>query len=216
MSRRRSMPNLARAIALAVLALAGAALAVEAKAPSEGQRLAEAALAEYRRAETLETGWQEVYDRGLALAEQAVALDPHVADGYYAIFLNLGRKSERTGMAAQAKNVGRLKDALAKTLEADPNHAHAWEARGEMLMRLPWILGGSEKDGERALRRSAELAPEWPKPMLRLAQYDGKEGRVAQARSEAQRALELARKRGDETIAKDAEALLTELDRKER
>jgi hypothetical protein len=72
-----------------------------------------------------------------------------------------------------------------------------------------------------ALRRSAELDPKWAKPVLRLAQYDWKEGHVAEARTGAGRARELARAAGDEDATKEADDLLKEIggsaeDRSER
>ena len=164
-----------------------------------------------KKADKLETGWESVYDSGIGLAEQAIARDPSVADGHYALFVNLGSKAERTGVAAQTMKVSRLKKLLDKTLELEPRHAHAWEAKGEMLMRLPRLFGGSEAEGELALRRSAELAPKWAKPPLRLAELDWKKGRVDQARAEAERARDLARTSGDVDFLKKAEELLSQM-----
>lgn len=174
-------------------------------------RLAEAAVAEQRRGDELESGWERAYDRGIALANRAIALDPTVADAYYALFLNLGRKAERSGVGAQAFSVSRLKELLQKTLELDPRHAHAWEARGEMLIRLPWWLGGSDAEGERALRRAAELTPSWAKPELRLAELHAGQGHKARARAEAEAALGLARRAGDDEVRAAAEELLRKL-----
>lgn len=159
----------------------------------------------------MQTGWQQEYDRGITLADQAIALDPGVAEAYYALFVNQGRKAERTGVASQALSVFRLRQLLQKTIELDPRHAHAWEAQGEMLLRLPRLLGGSETDGERALRRSAELDPKWAKPRLRLAELDLRNGRMAEARAEAEAARDLARAAGDEQYSTAAETLLREL-----
>jgi len=180
-------------------------------AREEAQRLADEAFAMHKKADKLETGWEAVYDSGIGLAEQAIARDPSVADGHYALFVNLGRKAERTGVAAQAMKISQLKKLLAKTLELDPRHADAWEAKGEMLMRLPRLFGGSEAEGELALRRSAELAPKWAKPPLRLAELDWKKGRVDQARAEAERARDLARASGDEDFLEAAQALLNQM-----
>jgi tetratricopeptide (TPR) repeat protein len=180
----------------------------------EAQRLADQALAIGKKADQMMSGWESVYDRGIATAERAIAIDPTVADGHYALFVNLGRKAERAGMAAQSMKLFRLKGLLDKTLELDPRHAHAWEAKGEMLMRLPGLLGGSETEGERALRRSAELAPTWPKPPLRLAELDWKRGRADQARAEAEHAKALAAAAGDEDLRAEAEGLLNQMSRK--
>jgi tetratricopeptide (TPR) repeat protein len=164
-----------------------------------------------KKADKLENGWEAVYDSGIGLAEQAIARDPSVADGHYALFVNLGRKAERTGVAAQTMKISRLKKLLDKTLELDPRHADAWEAKGEMLIRLPRLFGGSEIEGERALRHSAELDPKWAKPPLRLAELDWKKGRVDQARAEAERARDLARASGEQDFLKEAEELLNQM-----
>jgi len=178
----------------------------------KAQRLADASLDESKKAEGVESGWEEIYDRGIELANQAMAIDPTVADAHYALFINLGRKTERSGIASQMKAISRLKQLLDETLELDPRHAHAWEAKGEMLLRLPRLMGGSSTEGERALRRSAELAPRWSKPPLRLAELDWKNGRAAEARAEAEHARDLARQAGEEGFAADAEALIKKID----
>jgi tetratricopeptide (TPR) repeat protein len=178
---------------------------------TEAQRLADAAFVERQKADRLASGWEATYDRGIELAKRAIEVDPSLAEAYYALFVNLGRKSERASVAAQAMHVSELRRLLEKTLELDPKHAHAWEAKGEMLLRLPRLFGGSETEGRQALERSAELDPKWAKPVLRLAQYDWKKGRSEEARTEAEHARELARAAGDEDSMKEAGDLLKEI-----
>jgi tetratricopeptide (TPR) repeat protein len=191
------------------------AASVLAEAPpsrqDEARALAEQAFVANQQGNQLQSGWDAAYDRGIALANQAIALDPGLADAHYALFLNLGRKSERGGIGSQMSNLSQLKRLIDRTLELDPRHAHAWEAKGEMLVRLPRLLGGSATEGEQALRRSAELAPQWPKPLLRLAELDRKNRRTAEARSEALRARDLARVAGDQDSLDQAEALLKQI-----
>ena len=198
---------IAAALALA-LCCAPVTASAQADRRDQAQRLADEALAMGKKADKLETGWQAAYDSGIALAEQAIAADPGVADAHYALFVTLGRKAERTGISAQAMQISKLKGLLDKTLVLEPGHAHAWEAKGEMLMRLPRLFGGSESDGESALRHSADLDPKWAKPPLRLAEFDWKKGRGNQARAEAERARDLARAAGDTDFVAEAEALL--------
>jgi len=189
------------------------AQAAEDVPPQTARQLVDAALAARKQADGLEKGWERAYDTGIALAEKAIEADPNLADAYYAVFVNLGRKSERTGMTAQMANIGRLKELLRKTLELDPRHSHAWEATGEMLIRLPWVMGGSEKKGEEALRRAKELSPKWAKPALRLAELHWKKGNAEDARAEALEARELARAASDGELLEDAEALVAEIGR---
>jgi len=150
-----SAPRISTRFVLVLLLYASSVLG-EATRQDDARSLAEQAFAANKQGNALEKDWDAAYDRGIALANQAIALDPGLADAYYALFLNLGRKSERGGMTSQMKNLSELKRLIDRTLELDPNHAHAWEAKGEMLVRLPRLLGGSMSEGEKALRRSAE------------------------------------------------------------
>lgn len=167
------------------------ALASAAASP-DASSLAKESIDRFDRAEQAKDGWKELYDEGVALAEQAIERDPNATDAHYALFLNLGRRSERSGVGAQIFTVRRLKKLLDRTIELDPQHAHAWEARGEMLLALPRLLGGSRSEGEAALRRAAEIDPEWPKPWLRLAALFRDEDEPEQARALAEHAKTLA------------------------
>ena len=130
------------------------------------------------------------YKAGITNVERAVALDSYSADAHYALFYNLGRKAERSGIALQAFSVGKLRRLIECTVELGPRHAHAWSALGEMLLRLPWILGGSDADGRGALERAARLAPEWYQPRLRLAEHFHDTGKKPRAlRSSRRRKL---------------------------
>lgn len=211
----RSIRRLAFVAALAFCLSVRVAPAEEApSAAAEAQRLADEAFQALKRGDALRDGWKPVYEQGIELANQAIRVDPSLADAYYALFVNEGRKAYRTGLVSKALKVSQLRSLLAKTLELNPRHAHAWEARGEMLLRLPRLLGGSTKDGEQALRRAAELAPAWAKPRLRLAELDWNAGRAEQARTEAEAARDLARAAGDHEYANEAEELLTQMDSK--
>ncbi len=198
-------------LALVLLLAAAVAASADPTPRERAEELTEASLRERWRAEALSDGWAEAYTKGVDLAEQAIVADPTYPDAHYALFLNLGLRSKRTGVAAQLTNVRRLKHLLDKTIELDPCHADAWEARGEMLMQLPVLFGGSKEKGEEALRRSAECNPSWAKPPLRLAQAHWKKGDAKRARAEAERARELASAGGDEDLRREAQDLLEEI-----
>jgi tetratricopeptide (TPR) repeat protein len=195
------------AVLALVVAIATAGSAAERSA--EAMRLTEEARTAFREGDAQRR--VASYERGIELAERAIALDPANAEAHYALFLNLGRKSEESGMMSRMRNAGRLRKLLERTIELDPRHAHAWEALGEMLLRLPGLMGGSEADGVRALERAADLDPKWPKPALRLAEHYAEGGDTDKARRFAERARDLARAKRDAESQNRAEDLLAKL-----
>lgn len=176
-------------LAAALVALALCATRVPAE---DAEALVRRALERFHHAEALGTGWKPVYDEGVAAAERAIELDPKHAEAHYALFLNLGRRAERSGLGTQVFTVRRLRALLERTIELDPRHAHAWEAQGEVLLALPRLLGGSRSEGEKSLRKATELDPAWPKPWLRLAEHFRASGDETAAREHAERARKLA------------------------
>jgi tetratricopeptide (TPR) repeat protein len=183
-----------RALRRSLLAALAVLLCFAAASPlaEDAEALVRRALERFHRAEGLREGWREVYDEGIAAAERAIELDPRHAEAHYALFLNLGRRAERSGLGTQVFTVRRLRALLDRTIELDPSHAHAWEARGEVLLALPRLLGGSTRDGVAALRRAIELDPDWPKPRLRLAEHARDQGDLVAAREHAEQARRLA------------------------
>ena len=178
---------------LAVLVAWLAFAAASSAAPDEdAAALVRRAFERFHRAEALAEGWRPVYDEGIAAAERAIELEPRHAEAHYALFLNLGRRAERSGLGMQIFTVRRLRSLLDRTIELDPRHAHAWEALGEVQLALPRLLGGSVTDGEAALRRAIELDPTWPKPRLRLAEHARDQGDLAAAREHGEQARRLA------------------------
>ncbi|MGH7804681.1 MAG: hypothetical protein ACREQJ_10060, partial [Candidatus Binatia bacterium] len=172
-------------------------------------------MARYHAANASRDGWRELSDEGVRLAERAAELDPKNAAARYALFLNLGLRAERSGLGAQLFTVRRLRALLDETIELDPRHAHAWEARGEMLARMPRLLGGSRTEAEKAYRRSAELDPEWAKPWLRLAELARENDDLKTAKELGHRARRLACESGlpDAEICEGATALTAGLPR---
>jgi hypothetical protein len=96
----------------------------------EARSLAEQAFAANQQGNQLESGWEAAYDHGIALANQAIALDPDLADAYYALFLNIGRKSERGGVGSQMRNLSHVSSAArplrgSERSDALPNSPHS-------------------------------------------------------------------------------------------
>ena len=192
-------------IAVATLTIGAVASAIAEDASS----LVAQSTERFREGSRAAEGWRPILDEGVRLAERAVELDPRNAEARYVLFLNLGTRAERSGVGTQLFIVRRLRSLLDETIELDPAHAHAWEARGEMLAKLPRFLGGSLPEAEKSLQRATELAPDWAKPWLRLAEL-ARPDNPREARELADRARRLAceGRNPDAEICAAAKALL--------
>jgi len=113
---------------------------------------------------------REAYQAAVADAEQAVHLDEANAEAHYALFCSLGRLTERRGPLGQMLGLPRLKRELDRTIELDPTHSEALAAKGEMLLRLPSLLGGDAAEAERYLRRSLVHDPTFWRARILLVQ----------------------------------------------
>lgn len=141
------------------------------------------------------------FERGLDLAERAVALDDRWAGGHFALFCTLGEKMRLDGeILASLFGFNKMMAALDRTLELDPNHLDALSCKGTFLIRLPGLFGGDRDKGEQLLRRVIQRAPD-----------RAVNARLVLARSYADR--------GDHdqavTLARDALRIAHALDRKD-
>jgi tetratricopeptide (TPR) repeat protein len=100
-------------------------------------------------------------EEGIRTSELAIAADPDDARAHLALFCNLGRQIDAAGVSWRA--FGRLRRARAAIDRAHalaPNDAGILVAKGEMLRRLPRVLGGDAEQGIELLRRAVEIAPD--------------------------------------------------------
>jgi tetratricopeptide (TPR) repeat protein len=136
---------------------------------------------------------EALLDRGLAVAERAVAASDRDAKAHFAVFCNLGRKLEDEGASlANVARLGRLRAAIDRALALEPAFVDALAAKGAMLVRLPAILGGDDDEGEHLIRRAVELAPDHPPARLELAKALAEKGEEDEALTEARTVIALA------------------------
>ena len=98
--------------------------------------------------------------RGLQLAEDALAADDQDAKAHFALFCNLGRQMQVTGVSFSSwSTYRRLRRELDATLALVPNDPDALAAKGALLLHLPRLLGGDAAEAERLLRRALDVEP---------------------------------------------------------
>lgn len=146
-------------------------------------------------------------ERGLALAEAAVAADSEDAKAHFAVFCNLGRELRlRPRGLGSLRAVGRLKRAIDRTLELVPESVDALTGKGMLLFELPRFLGGDRAEAERVLHRALDLDPACGPAQVALARVLAARGSRAAAVAQARHALE----GGVQTA--DVQALLASLE----
>jgi tetratricopeptide (TPR) repeat protein len=201
---RRVAPTL-----LVVALLAGGATA----AVPPGTPRSREALALCNRAQDAPAGKRPaMLTRSLALADEAVAADDQDALAHFARFCALGEQARLAG--ASVMNLLKLRpirQAVDRTLALAPDFAPALLGKGAFLLNVPWPLGGDAAEGERLVRRALAVDPNYFGARLRLAETLADQGKKAEARTEAQRALEIAEREHDAGDAAEARRLLATL-----
>lgn len=152
------------------------------------------------------------FERGRALAEEAVKLDDQLADGHFAIFCNHGERLRLDGeILSSVFEFQSVMNELDQTLALDPNHIDALSAKGTFLIRLPWVLGGDPAKGERMLRRVIKAAPDAVNARLVLARSCEARGEHEEAVRLAEEALEYAIKNHRDDLIPEAMETLADL-----
>jgi hypothetical protein len=208
LARRRD----ARAVAPALAAVA-LAVAFAAAADPPGTPAAHAALDLCHRAQDAPPSERAaLFGRALRLAEQAVAEDERDAIAHFAVFCSLGGKMELAGLRVGALlGLRRLRREVDRTLELAPDFSDALAGKGALLLDTPRLLGGDPAEGERLLRRAIALDPGYLRPRLDLVRALAARGARTEAHTEAERALEIARRGRDTGGVARLEAILEKL-----
>jgi tetratricopeptide (TPR) repeat protein len=199
--------SLVRLVGLAILGLVATALLARADdvastAAADAWRICERDEPSVEKVARL-----QALDRGVQIAEAASAADPKNLRAHFALFCNLGRQLEIAGISWRSlQRLGRLKQTIDTTLALAPDDPDVLVAKGEMLRRLPMVLGGSRREAERLFRRALEIAPAHVAGRLYLAQLLIEQGAV-DAQAEVARALDAAERAGTSTHRAMARAL---------
>lgn len=149
------------------------------------------------------------FQQGQRLGEQAVAEDEGSADAHFALFCNLGELLRIDGETLTSLfGLRRMMKELDRTLEIAPTHLEAISAKGTLLVKLPGLLGGDVKEGERLLQQVIDQAPQAVNARLALARVRCERGRHDEAAALASMALVIAQKQKQLDFVPEAEAML--------
>ncbi len=149
------------------------------------------------------------FQQGQRLGEQAVAEDEGSADAHFALFCNLGELLRIDGETLTSLfGLRRMMKELDRTLEIAPTHLEAISAKGTLLVKLPNLLGGDVKQGERLLEQVIDQAPQAVNARLALARVRCERGQHAEAAVLASAALVIAQKQKQMDFIPEAEAML--------
>ena len=208
-----SMPTVLRSLGV-VVALAILALPTVTRAGQNAADVAKQALDECEAGQNADTRElrKEHFERGEALATQAVALDDHNANAHFGIVCNLGELLRLDGeKITSVFELRRLMGEIDRTLQLDPNHTDAMATKGNLLVRLPRMFGGNPAEGERLLREVVQRDDTAVTSRIALAKTLEARGDRAEAVGFASRALEVAKEQGRANKVAEAQAALDEL-----
>lgn len=152
------------------------------------------------------------FDRGIQLAEEALKLDDRNPNAHFSLFCNLGEKMRVDGESlAAVMDYSRLMEALDTALMLDPDFLDALSAKGMLLVRLPWIMGGDSEKGEVMLKRVVKEDPTAVNARMGLARVCVDRGDHQTALVYAQDAYELAKQKKQLDLLPEAQELLANI-----
>ena len=152
------------------------------------------------------------FEIGKQLAEEAIHLDQKYPNGHFSFFCNLGEQMRLDGEVLSAvMEYNRLMEALDTALALNPDYLDAISAKGMLLVRLPWIMGGDPEKGEALLRRVVQEDPTAVNARIGLARLCVERGDHQDALMFAQDAYTLAKERQQLDLLPEAQQLLADI-----
>lgn len=124
------------------------------------------------------------YERGIAVARQAVTVSANAAEGHFWLGANYGGVGEQKGMFKAVQLIGKIRAEMETVVRLNPGYedAKAYLALGELDRQLPWVMGGSTARAISYCEQGLKLAPGNAELKLSLAQAYLEGGRREDAR----------------------------------
>ena len=141
-------------------------------------------LGEYAMPGAKDDAKMALFQEGIDLAKQAVALDPKGVEGHFWLGVLYGVYGEAKGILKSLAMVPDIKTEMAACLEIDTS-VEGWgpdRVLGRMFYRLPFFKGGDKKKSLEHLEQSLKGAPTNALTRLYLAETCKSEGQKPRAR----------------------------------
>jgi tetratricopeptide (TPR) repeat protein len=152
------------------------------------------------------------FQKGQALAEQAVTLDERDANAHFVLFCNLGEQLRIDGESVTSVfGFRRMMKELDRALELNPAHLDALSAKGTFLVKLPSLLGGDPEKGEQLLQQVITQEPKAVNARLALAKVWCEHGRHREAVTLASDALAIAKEQRQTEFIPEATTVLAQV-----
>jgi len=152
---------------------------------------------------------EELLTSSLERADAAIAARDDDALAHFARFCALGEQARTSGASLSSfVKLWPIRDSIDRTLELAPDFPDALLGKGAFLFSVPRLLGGDRREGERLVRRALEVDPDYVGARVFLAEALRDDGRTAEARTEAEKALASAERKNDAQAVTDARRVL--------
>jgi tetratricopeptide (TPR) repeat protein len=137
----------------------------------------------YARADAPDGEKMAIFDGGMTLAKQAIALSPRGVEGHFWLGVLYGVYGEAKGVLKSLSLVPSIKQEMQTCLELDPSVEGYGPDRvlGRMYYKLPWFKGGDNKKSIAHLEKSLAGAPTDALTKFYLAETYKSEGMKAKA-----------------------------------
>lgn len=132
------------------------------------------------------------YERGVAAARHAIAIEPRRPEGHFWMAANMGALAESFGLRQGLKYRRAIREELETVLRIDPafQQGSADRALGRWYLKVPRLFGGSLQKSVEHLQRSLVSNPNSTASHFFLAETFLAMNRRAEARAELQKVLD--------------------------
>jgi tetratricopeptide (TPR) repeat protein len=157
------------------------------------------------------------FERGIEVAQKAVAQQANGVEGHFWLGANYGGYSEQKGAFKALRMVKDIRAEMELVLSLNDRYqdGSAYLALGEIDRQLPGILGGDLKRGITRLEKGVQVAPQNLELKLGLARAYQEAGRKDDARRQLQeilgRQINPARAKTEREVQEKSRALLGKL-----